>query len=511
MATMIHGIAASENIDSSGERIIIAGMDISSLEKDGVFNWEHKSDQPAQVVGKILKAKKIFSEKDCENEDERRFWEKCGVPFVYVMGELLDDYKESAKEVAAQFRYDHDHKDRDKHGISNFSIEGAKINKVGMDIPNSIARKVTITVHPCNKVAEAHIKLDNKKIKKNDDIDSLFKTETTEIELFKTEDLRYGQMTMADAMAKKEDPAAHAQALGVSPMKKDDQDLAGTAGAPAKIAQRALPHVKNDKITPGSTPIVKANGPATGHLKIVGANGTKLGTTSGGQEIHSHKRVHEYGPMHPKDHLEAANMHFNAASAARDPKTGSHHMDKVRLHMEAHKTASKREERLHPDHKEKLLKTLDAGSMMAPPSNLAGGAALQSESLSSTMNNTSFGMKRKQKKNPDLARAEEEYQVWGKKEEFVGFMQQKLPNFKKHEIDAVGRTVALKKGMEDSKKWLAKFGYGEQNTPGGSHIAKSSDMMMESEKSKSELKKFFSKAISDQAKDLKTKDINELC
>jgi hypothetical protein len=504
MATLIHGIAASENIDSSGERIIIAGMDISSLEKDGVFNWEHKSDQPAQVVGKILKAKKIFSEKDCENEHEKRFWEKCGVPFVYVMGELLDDYKESAKEVAGTFRYDHDHKDRDERSISNFSIEGAKINKVGMDVPNSIARKVTITVHPCNKVAIATLyPTDKKSHSKKDDIDSLFKTESTEIELFKAEDLDYGKMTLSEAMAKKEDPAVHAKALGVEPMKKED--IAGTTGAPANVAQRALPMIK------------AGSAPAKPNLNIVGENGHKLGTTKGGHDIHSHKRVHEYGPMHPNDHLEAANMHFNAAQAARDPKTGSHHMDKVRLHMEAHKTSSRREERLHP--KEKLAKTLDAGSMMAPPAGLSGGAALQSESLGGKMQNTSFGMKSKEKKNKWLARAEEEYQVWSKKEEFSGFMQQKLPNFKKHEIDAIGRTVALKKGMAESKKWLAKFGYSEdgvpsgtmgQNTPGGSAIAKS-DIMMASERSKNEMRKFFSKAINEQAKDLKTKDINELC
>lgn len=495
MATMIHGIAASENIDSSGERIIIAGMDISSLEKDGVFNWEHKSDQPAQVVGKILKAKKIFSEKDCENDDERHFWNKTQVPFVYVMGELLDDYKESAKEVAAQFRYDHDHKDRDERSISNFSIEGAKIDKKGMDIPHSIARKVTITVHPCNKAAIAILKPNKDAVQKNE-MDSLFKTETTEIELFKTENLT--GMTLTQAMAKREDPTEHAKALGVSPMKKEDSQLVGTTGAPANIAARALPHAK---------PMVKANEPAKPNLKVVGASGTKLGVTSGGHEILSHKRVHEYGPMHPKDHLEAANLHFNAAQGARDHKTGSHHMDKVRLHMEAHKTASRREERLHPQ--DKLVKALDAGSSMAAPSMLSGGAVLGQESIMSTMQ--SFGVNRRKKKNPWLARAEEEYQVWGKREEFCEFMKSRVPNMNKGEVDAIGRTVALKKGIAESKKWLAKFGYGEEHSPGGSYIGKSSDIMMLSEKSKSEMRKFFSRAISDQMADLKSKDINDLC
>ena len=52
MSTFIHGIGASENIDTSGEIVSIAGLDISSLDKDGVFNWEHKADQPSQVVGR---------------------------------------------------------------------------------------------------------------------------------------------------------------------------------------------------------------------------------------------------------------------------------------------------------------------------------------------------------------------------------------------------------------------------------------------------------------------------
>ena len=68
----------------------------------------------------------------------------------------------------------------------NFSIEGQRIPgaKVGIDVTKSIARKVTITVTPCNKSAVAE--LYKKKLKQNsNDIDSIFKTEPTEIEIFK--------------------------------------------------------------------------------------------------------------------------------------------------------------------------------------------------------------------------------------------------------------------------------------------------------------------------------------
>ena len=58
--TWIDGIAASEHLDSSGERIEIQGIDLSSLNRDGVFNWEHKYEGASHIVGKIYEAKKIF-------------------------------------------------------------------------------------------------------------------------------------------------------------------------------------------------------------------------------------------------------------------------------------------------------------------------------------------------------------------------------------------------------------------------------------------------------------------
>src|SRR5271157_2733477 len=156
MSTFVHGIGASENIDSSGEIVSIAGLDISTLEYDGVLNWEHKADQPAQVVGKILKARKIFSDADCEDDHQLYFWNKVKVPYLYVMGELMDDYKDSAREVAGQFRYDADRKGKQK-STANFSVEGSKISKEGITVARSIARKITITTLECNKAAVAEM------------------------------------------------------------------------------------------------------------------------------------------------------------------------------------------------------------------------------------------------------------------------------------------------------------------------------------------------------------------
>jgi hypothetical protein len=189
MSTYVDGIGASQNIDSSGEIVDIAGLDISSLEYDGSLNWEHKKDVPDQLVGKILKAKKIFSDKDCEDDRQKYFWEKCKVPYLYILGELFDDYTDSARTVAGLFRYDSDRRGKNERDVIGFSVEGAQLPgaKSGMTITRSIARKITITNFPCNKQAFAEMVPSTAK-KPKDSLDNIFKTESmVEIEIVKVE------------------------------------------------------------------------------------------------------------------------------------------------------------------------------------------------------------------------------------------------------------------------------------------------------------------------------------
>lgn len=372
MSTFVHGIAASENIDSSGERIIIAGLDISSLDKDGVLNWEHKADQPAQVVGKILKARKIFSDADCQDEHQLYFWHKCKTPYLYVMGELMDDYKDSAREVAGQFKYDADRKDQNEKSTSNFSIEGAKIEKVGIDIVRSIARKVTITVMACNKAAIAEIVPEKKK--KKDDLSSLFKTEEVEIEVLQNTD-----KNKLFELLKKEDPKKHASKLGIDPFIKDEVGLATGASS--------------------------------------GLSGA--------------------GPTSPSLSSSEQNM-----------------KDKPKL---------------------ELVKALDAGSALAAPSQLTQGAALgkqprvhmapvmKPQGVKPSKPGSPHGQVinklpplKKKDKSKWLARAEQEYEKWEKKEQFRNFMQKKMPKLAMGEIDAIGKTLALKKSIEQERA-LAKI------------------------------------------------------
>jgi len=402
MGMYIHGIAASENIDSSGERISILGMDISSLAVDGVFNYEHKSDRPEQIVGKVLKAKKIFSEQDCEDDVQMEFFRKCGVPYLYVMGELFDDYKESAKEVAGMFRYDADHKEQNDKNVMNFSIEGAKIDKQGMDIVKSIARKVTLTAMPCNKAAVAEmVSLAPKKPKK-DSIDELFKTEEIKAEIF-------------------------------------------------------------------SGPLVK-NQPAL----TVAPPPKPIGSTKSGKPISATAKIHEYSTFNESDHRDAANVHLGLAAkfGETDFKQAQHHRNKGLLHNSAANTMMDRAKRMtsgkqsapvptakptSPKIQTSVLrpyaqvgdikKALDAGSGMAAPSQLTGGAALASESIDNSKSKAWNVIKAKKKKSAALLRAEQEYNSWTKKEAFESFMSKRMPGLTKGEIKAIGQVMALNKSM----------------------------------------------------------------
>jgi hypothetical protein len=478
MPTFIDGIGASENIDSSGERIIIAGMDISSLAVDGVFNYEHDQATDAQgnklqiklpqnVVGKILKAKKIFSEKDCDDDRELYYWQKCQVPYIYIMGELFDDYKESAKEVAGMFRYDHDRKDQNERKVMNFSIEGGKLNKVGIDIVKSLGRKVTITVLACNKASIAEM-VPNEAAKPKDDLDGIFKTEpNVEIELFKTENMD----NFMDSLKKS------APRLSL---------------APAPTAQ-------------------------TSHVDY----GSHIGTTKSGKPVYSHAKIAHYASFSSQDHKDAANHHYNMVGKG-DLAANRHHLGKMKLHTQASAAAERREQQkthVREQYLGSLKKAIGAGSGMAAPGQLTGTAATTPQSLDKKLQKghpttetakdaknwpqqnpsgngqhqkgvhseydqrgeSLAGFRSKHNKVADVAnakvahtsklaelksmpkpnltksedfwfkRAEDEYNNWDKKDQFVEFMAERMPQLTKTEIDVLGATLALKKALNNEQ------------------------------------------------------------
>lgn len=156
---IIDGIAASEHIDSSGEVLNVKGCDISAI-KDGTatLNYEHKSNSPTDVVGHIIYGRKIYSAEDCEDERQLFYWEKSGVPLIYIVAELLDsDSHQGAKDLAAIFRY---YYTRKLPIITRFSVEGSTIERKGNTLVSSIFKCCAVTLKPCNKDATSDVLFD---------------------------------------------------------------------------------------------------------------------------------------------------------------------------------------------------------------------------------------------------------------------------------------------------------------------------------------------------------------
>lgn len=387
--TYIDGIASSQAIDTAGEIVDIMGLDCSSL-LGAAFNWEHKSDVPAQIVGKVLDFKKIFSEKDCETDRHKKYWAKVNMPFLYVMGRLLDDKKESAKEVAGLMLDDAQNPNEPQ--MLGFSIEGAKINKEGMTITRSIARKVTITNMPANKTCVAEM-VPAKKAAKGSDLESIFKGE---IELFNpnAKYLEFLEKREHD-MSKDVGTGGGAfigDSMAMSELAKSAPSWTHTGGGNFSHPEHGIVSVAKQ---PSGEFHVKHNGAMAG---VGGQKGAFPTAQAAGAHAGNYMRA-----VTAKKVL-APSMH----------NTGSPGM---------------------------LGKSLEAGSGMGAPSSLTQGAALGKESLDGKM-----------KKSTWLARAEEAYQVWEKRESFETFMKSKMPHLTKGEIKAIGQTLALKKSVEAEGK-----------------------------------------------------------
>jgi hypothetical protein len=166
--TIIDGVYASQAIDTSAEVIDIRGTDISSLNDDGVLNTEHhnpdKKDSAtfSVILGRIIFAKKIFGEEDCESERELDYWRQLQLPFIYGAAELFDaEDHENAKSAAAIIK--HYHK-RNLPVVIRYSIEGSTLERLGNNLTRTLARRVACTIKPCNRssysnlVAEPEVK-----------------------------------------------------------------------------------------------------------------------------------------------------------------------------------------------------------------------------------------------------------------------------------------------------------------------------------------------------------------
>jgi len=161
----IAGIAASEHIDSSGEILRVEGADIQSFNNGtGVFNFEHTNDDAEDVVGRIHFGKKIFSEDDCDTPLQLKFWQHVKCPYIYVEGELFDDDGHpGAVAIAAMMRY---YKRTGEPMLVGMSIEGSTTQREGNVLQQTVARRVALTLKPCNKSCISDMLAESPDIKK---------------------------------------------------------------------------------------------------------------------------------------------------------------------------------------------------------------------------------------------------------------------------------------------------------------------------------------------------------
>jgi len=153
---ILAGIFAAETIDSSGERLMIDGLDISSFQ-DGTasVNYEHKDAKDSngeEKVGVVLDAKKIFSAKDCTSDMEHRAWLSVRQPLVFGHVRLFDGAGHSgAMALAASIR---DQVANDEKVLVRWSIEGSTLSREGNILKESMAIALAATWTPCNKVCD---------------------------------------------------------------------------------------------------------------------------------------------------------------------------------------------------------------------------------------------------------------------------------------------------------------------------------------------------------------------
>jgi hypothetical protein len=159
MSMVIDGVASTPDLDSSGESLDLKGANIDDLiEGKGLFSYEHKGaggddeNYGQEIVGKILTAKKIYVERDCETERHRFFWDRVRGPFLYIIGRLFDGAGHpGAQALAASIR---DAVANEEPSVLSYSVEGTTLEKEGHILKSTIIRRVAVTFRPCLKTTQ---------------------------------------------------------------------------------------------------------------------------------------------------------------------------------------------------------------------------------------------------------------------------------------------------------------------------------------------------------------------
>jgi hypothetical protein len=165
---ILEGIFASEVVDTAGEVLKVDGADISELQSGkAVVNTEHtnpedikeniaKGDKTPKgfdaIVGRVIGAKKIYSDKDCGSERELEAWNRIRKPLIYGQIEIWDgpsshDNARAAASIARMFQ---------KAGVGpglGLSVEGSTLKRNGNILEKTVIRRMALTKKPANRTA----------------------------------------------------------------------------------------------------------------------------------------------------------------------------------------------------------------------------------------------------------------------------------------------------------------------------------------------------------------------
>lgn len=458
IGTWIDGIGSTTDLDSSGERIDQKGIDTSSLTQDGVLNFEHKSDNSLQIVGKILEAKTILKKEDCENDRHKHFWELAGEQaYLYIAGVLFDELGHpGAQSIAAMLKFDTLTKKDKTKNVIGFSIEGSRLDKDGVWIKKCIARKMTITNHPCNKRCVAELyedpsKSSGIKLLKEDKeslLDVFKKSEEAGCELNKAEKKYY---TSLYSKKPKESPTRSF----VPQPKGATQQRSGSNALQNKAGSLPEPKVKVDASN------IKDN------QKL--DTGTKI----------------TYRPKKP----------ITGAKLYNDPNFWSAPNDKPFKKSKLGKYDSN------------MRKALVASAGMGAPSAKVGGDALVPEHIEPKMQDaTKFKGDEKRRVNiQNKQKRQQKKDIWnnfGKKEELISFLDKKYPELdeklKKH--IAINLAYRITKKQEKILKDLTKAKIDDVKYPEGSKKAAS-----KKKKDRAERKKGYKPHVKERSAEQRTR------
>lgn len=175
---LMSGIFSVETPDTAGEVLDVKGADISDLQTGkATLNTEHINPDDADksemhkdeegkdsddfkgfqsVVGRVVNAKKIFSDADCEDDRELHAWKSYQKPMIYGTVEIWDgpDATDNARAAASIARMFSKSKEGPQLGLS---VEGATIKREGNYLKETVIKKMALTMKPANRSATIDI------------------------------------------------------------------------------------------------------------------------------------------------------------------------------------------------------------------------------------------------------------------------------------------------------------------------------------------------------------------